>query len=165
VPSARVLPRLVRHLWRLRGRFEEQQGNLLSEIATAVDTVVDSNPVTRAALRAYRLAMRTLLLAALVGVLAGAALAIGFRDSTLGLVAGLVLIAGSLFLGWQWWLWSAGLRLLKEHVDPARRVPLRELPAHLVRLADEVRPTSGQVASELEELAGLVRDRAPTGRR
>ncbi len=123
VASIRVLPRVVRHVWRSRERLERQRDGLVSELATAIDSVLNAHVLGRSALTAYRLAMRTLLVAAILFVLAGAALAAGLRDSTIAVVVGIALAVGGCFLGWQWWTWSIGLRFLKQNVDPARQVP------------------------------------------
>jgi hypothetical protein len=159
VLSARLVTRLVRQLWRVRGRFEGQYAGVLSEIATALDTLIETNPVARAALRAYRLAMRALLAAAVLLVVAGLALELGLRDSTVAVVIGIVLIAIGLFVAWQWWIWSLGLRLLREHVDESRRVPPGELPGRFASLASEARPASSRVADELQRLAQSMRER------
>jgi hypothetical protein len=91
-------------------------------------------------------------------VLAGAALAIGLMDSTIALVLGAALAALGLFLGWQWWTWSAGLRFLRAHVDPTRAVPAAELPARFSQLARDAAPTSATVARELDELGRALQD-------
>ncbi len=157
--AARVLPRLLPLLWRARGRFEGQYAGVLSEIATAVDTLLESNAVARAAVRAYRLAMRALLVVAVLLIAAGVALALGLRDSTIAIVIGVLLAAAGAFVGWQWWIWSLGLRLLREHVDESRRVPPGELPARFADLAKQARPASSRVADELQKLAQLARER------
>jgi len=157
VAAVRVLPRLVRHVWRTRNRLERQREGLVSEIATALDSLLSAHAVGRGALAAYRLAMRTLLVAAILFLVAGAALAVGLRDSTVAVVIGILLAVGGGVLGWQWWTWSIGLRFLRRNVDPARRVPPGELPGRLTRLAAEARPTSETVARELDELGRALR--------
>ena len=156
--SIRVLPRVVRHVWRSRKRLEQQRDGLVSELATAIDSVLNAHVLGRSALTAYRLAMRTLLVAAILFVLAGAALAAGLRDSTIAVVVGIALAVGGCFLGWQWWTWSIGLRFLKQNVDPARQVPPRELPGRFAELATQARPTSETLSRELDELGRALRD-------
>jgi hypothetical protein len=159
VPSARLVTRLVRLLWRVRGQFEGRYDTVLSEIATALDTLIESNAVARTALRAYRLAMRALLAAAVLLVAAGLALEVSLRDSTVAIVIGIVLIGIGLFVGWQWRVWSAGLRFLREHVDESRRVPPGELPGRFADLAKQARPASSRVADGLQQLAQSLRER------
>jgi hypothetical protein len=145
-------------VWRLRGRLEAQRTGVLTELATALDSVLNAHPLGRAALGAYRLAMRALLAAAVLFVLAGAALGIGLRDSTFAVVVGIALAAGGVFLGWQWWTWSLGLRFLRAHTDPARRVPPSQLPGRFAQLARDTRPTSASLSRELDELGRALRD-------
>jgi hypothetical protein len=153
VPTAKLLPRIVRHVWRLRGRLAGPQAALTAELATALDTVIQATPIGRAALRTYRIAMGFVLVVAIALALAGAGVELGFRDSSAGLVVGIVLIALGVWAAWQWWTWSAGLRFLKEHVDPARKVPLAQLPSRFASLGREVAPTSETLGRELEELS------------
>ena len=153
VPTAKLLPRIVRHVWRLRGRLERQQAALTSELATALDSLIQATAIGRAALRTYRLAMGFVLVVAILLVVAGGGVELGFRDSRPGLVIGIVLIVLGLVAAWQWWTWSAGLRFLKEHVDPARKVSIAELPGRFATLGREVMPTSAKLGQELEELS------------
>ena len=160
VPTAKLLPRIVRHVWRLRGRLERQQAALTSELATALDTrhPGDAARPRRAAHLPARdgLRARDRDPARLAG---GLGVELGFRDSTAGLVIGIVLIGLGLFAAWQWWTWSAGLRFLKEHVDPARKVSLSELPSRVASLGREVTPTSAKLGQELEQLSRSLDDR------
>ena len=153
MPTAKLLPRIVRHVWRLRRRLEQQQAALTSELATALDTVIQATAIGRAALRTYRFVMGFVLAVAILLVLGGAGVELGFRDSTAGLIIGIVLIALGLFAAWQWWTWSAGLRFLKEHVEPERKVSIAELPGRFASLGREVMPTSETLGRELEELS------------
>ena len=153
VPTAKLLPRIVRHVWRLRRRLEGPQAALTSELATALDSLIQATSLGRAALRTYRLAMGFVLVVAILLVAAGGGVELGFRDSSMGLVIGIVLIVLGLVAAWQWWTWSAGLRFLKEHVDPERKVPLAQLPSRFASLGREVAPTSATLGQELEELS------------
>jgi len=145
-------------VWRARNRLESHRDGLVAEIATAIDSVLDAHALGRGALAAYRLAMHAVLVAAIGFVVAGAALAAGLRDSTIAVVLGIALGVLGCFLGWQWWTWSIGLRFLKRNVDPARRVPPRELPGRFAALAAEARPTSATLSRELDELGRTLRD-------
>lgn len=122
-------------------------------MATALEAVIESNAVTRAGFTAYRATMRTLVAIAVVDVVAGVVLILVFRDSPLGLILGGFLIACAAVVLWWQYVWSAGLRFMKEHVDPARRVPVSELPARLAALAKEADPISTRLADELGALA------------
>ena len=80
---------------------------------------------------------------------------IGIRSAVLGAL----LAAVGLFVGWQWWIWSLGLRLLREHVEDSRRVPPGELPGRFADLARQARPASSRVADGLQQLAQSLRER------
>jgi hypothetical protein len=155
------MARLLRMLWRFRGALATGRSGFTGEIATALDTLIRSNPVTRAGMRGYRLAILVLIIFAITEAAVGLAVAITFGDTTFGLVIGAVLIVGALVTGWQAWIWAAGLRFLREHADPARRVPMSELPSRLKSLADEAAATSAPLA---EALRGVAREAsaAPT---
>lgn len=155
--------RLLRALWRYRGRLEQQGSRYQVELATAVRTALDERVAGRVALGGYRLAMR---------LLGGAALACG----ALALVAGLLLwqadpwlllldlplLVLTGLLAWWRLTWGAPLAWLEEHADPERTIPLAELPERLRALARETRDIAhvpARLSEELDALAGDVPQR------
>ena len=157
--------RLLRAVWRYRGRIEAHGDQYQAELATAVSTALDERIAGRVAIRGYRLAMRLLL----VGAIALAALAVILAallwraNAWLALLA-LPVLVGAAALAWWRLTWGAPLDWLTEHADPDRVVPLRELPTRLRALAAESRRVANipeRHSDELDALAGDVADEAP----
>lgn len=156
--------RLLRAVWRYRGRIEAHGGAYQTELATAVRTALDARIVGRTALGGYRFAMRLLLGAAIVMAILTVLGAISLWRTTDEPLAALLafpfaVIAG--VLGWWRFVWGAPLDWLSEHADPDRTVPLRELPQRLNELARETRSIAhvpARLSEELDALAGDVAD-------
>jgi hypothetical protein len=150
--------RVVRALWRYRGRIAGHGDRYQAEIATAVRTALDARVGGRAALASYRFAMRLLLGLVIALALIALATAVGLWqvDHRLALVA-LVPLLGAGLAAWWRLQWGAPLDWLDEHADPDREVPLGELPARLRALAAETRGLANvpaRLSDELELLAG-----------
>lgn len=158
--------RLLRALWRYRGRIEAHGDQYQAELATAVRTALDERLAGRVAIAGYRLAMRLLLAGAIVLAALAVLLAVLLwqTNAWLALLA-LPLLAGGAALAWWRVTWGAPLDWLTEHADPDRAVPMRELPARLRALAAESRRVAnvpGRLADELDALAGDVADTQPS---
>ncbi|MCW2923579.1 MAG: hypothetical protein JWM98_983 [Thermoleophilia bacterium] len=159
---ARSTFRLLRALWRYRGKIEAHGDQYQAELATAVHTTLDQRLVGRTALGAYRLAMRALLVGAVVLVLVAVLLAVVlWRVEHWAAAFSLLVLIPAGLLAWWRISWGAPLDWLDEHADPARTVSITELPASLRRLAAESRRVAdipARIGDELDELAREVED-------
>lgn len=157
--------RLLRAVWRYRGRIEAHGNAYQAELATAVRTALDQRLLGRTALGGYRLAMRLLLVGA--GGLAVLAVLLAFGlwqlEPWLALLA-VVPAAGAGLLGWWRFVWGAPLDWLQEHADPERTVAIGELPARLHQLARESRSIANVPARLGDELEALATDLEPPAR-
>ena len=153
----------MRHVGAAQAAWSSSRPADLGSSPTALDTVIQATAIGRAALRTYRFVMGFVLAVAILLVLGGAGVELGFRalhgradhrhraDR-----------ARPVRRRGQWWTWSAGLRFLKEHVEPERKVSIAELPGRFASLGREVMPTSETLGRELEELSrSLDGDRHP----
>lgn len=158
--AARSTVRLLRALWRYRGRIEAHGGQYQAELATAVHTTLDQRRVGRTALGGYRLAMRALVVGAVLLILLAVLLAVLlWRVDHRGALVGIVPLVPAGFLTWWRFAWGAPLDWLDEHADRSRTVTIAELPASLRRLAAESRRIAdipARIGDELEELAREV---------
>lgn len=152
-PGVRALLRLLRGLWRYRGRLEQHHRAWLVEAATAVHTVLHGRLVGRAALTAYRLAMRLLLGIAVLLLLVAALPLLLAGVEWWSVALALVPAIGAVVASWYWFVWGAALRMLDEYADTTRQVPLRELPARLRELASEGKGLASVPKDLLRDLA------------
>lgn len=154
--------RLLRAVWRYRGRIEGHGHAYQAELATAVRTALDQRLAGRAALRGYGFAMRMLLVgAAALFVLALVTAVLLFRvEPWLALLALLPTFAGGVLAWWRL-TWGAPLDWLGEHADPDRSVPLSALPHRLRKLARESRSIANVPARLGDELDALASDIEP----
>lgn len=161
--------RLLRAVWRYRGRIEAHGAAYQVELATSVRTALDARAVGRAALGGYRLAMRALISAAIALVVLALLVAalLWQLEPWFALLALPVLLGAAALLWWRF-TWGAPLDWLTEHADPEREVPLRELPTRLRALAAEARDIANvpeRLSDELDALASDVAAEAtPDGR-
>ena len=154
--------RLLRALWRYRGRIHAHGNAYQAELATAVRTALVERFAGRAALGSYRLAMRGIrALAIVMAITAGAmALALLVVMPWLALLALLPAVAAGVLLWWRF-TWGAPLDWLDEHADPARTVTIEELPGRLRELARETRAMVDVPARLADELDALAADVEP----
>ncbi|MCW2955356.1 MAG: hypothetical protein JWO69_225 [Thermoleophilia bacterium] len=149
--------RLLRALWRYRGRIEAHGRRYNVELATALRTLVETNAPMRAGVRLYRLAMRVLLVLAIgLGLVALATTVLLWReDARLALLALLPAALAGL-LGWWRFAWGAPLDWYSEYADTTRTIPAREVPRILGELATELRGVANvpaNVSRDLDDLA------------
>jgi hypothetical protein len=150
--------RLIRAVWRYRSALEAHGEQYVGELATSVRGTIDVTIAGRLALRAYRLAMRALI----VGVLILVALAMlaGVLARGLPLPATVVIMAVptalALLVGWWWLAWGAPLRWLDEHAAPPGTQSLSDAPARLVELLAKTRGMVDVPARVREELDALA---------
>lgn len=152
--------RLLRAVWRYRGRIEAHGGAYQAELATAVRTALHGRALGRSALTGYRLLLRALVFGAVALIALAALLAwlLWKVDPLLALLALPFVIAGCA-LGWWRIVWGAPLDWLDEHADADRTVSLAEMPGRLRTLAGETRKMANvpaQLAEELDALAGTT---------
>ena len=152
-PGGRAAVSLLRGLWRYRGQLEDHHRAWLVEAATAVHTVLHRRLLGRAALAAYRMAMRVLLAACVLCILLAILplVVAGFEWWAVALAA--IPAVGAGLTAWYWFVWGAALRMLDEYADPTREVAIRDLPARLRELAAEGKELATVPASLLRDLA------------
>lgn len=166
-PKRRVTTiRLVRALWRYRGRLAEHGDEYQAEVATAVRTALDLRLAGRVTLRAYRFVMRLMWVVVFICVLLAllTAAIIGWTAGDWWWLLGVVFLGPAAVLGWFRLSWGAPLDWLDEHADPARTVALADLPPRLRELAAQSRTmvdVRGNIAQELDDLAGEVEQAGP----
>lgn len=158
--------RMLRAIWRYRKRIEAHGDRYHQELATAVHTALREQFVGRAALGTYRLAMRLLVVGAIVAVLVallGGTL-LYLLHPLLTLVA-IVPLVGAGLLTWWRIAWGAPLDWLQEHADPTRELSFAELPGRLHELARETRTMAdvpARLADELDALAAELEQSTPS---
>lgn len=160
MPRRRVSTfRLLRALWRYRGRIADHGGRYQTELATTVRSALDRRTAGRVALVAYRGAMRALWIGAAVLLLVtlGLGRALWSIDHRFALAALLPAFA-TLWLVWQRFVWGAPLDWLDEHADPDRTMTVAELPGALRGVARELRELANVPASVSRELDALAGD-------
>ncbi|MCW2962641.1 MAG: hypothetical protein JWM25_57 [Thermoleophilia bacterium] len=153
--------RLLRALWRYRGRIEAHGDRYQVELATAVRTALDRQLVGRVALRGYRIAMRALVVgAAVAGLLALVVAWLLWQVEPWAALAALLPLALCvLIIVWRF-AYGAPLDWLDEFADPTRQVSPRELPGVLRELATELRDVADVPANISRELDSLADDAA-----
>lgn len=153
--------RLLRALWRYRGRIAAHGARYQVEAATAVRTALELRAAGRISLGAYRIAMRLMIIGIVLCLIA--ALTTG---ATIELFAGdwwwllgAIFVVPAAMLAWFRSIWGAPLDWLDEYADPTRTVPLSELPRRLRELARELRHVAdipANISRDLDDLAGHV---------
>lgn len=156
------LVRLLRAIWRYRGQLAAHGDAYQAELATAVRTQLDAGLGGRVALTGYRFAMRLLLFGAItVALLAVLVAVLLYRVEPPLALLGILVAIPAVALGWWRLVWGRPLDWLDEHADPARTVPLEELPTRLRALAAETRTIANvpaRLGDELEALAAAPPD-------
>jgi hypothetical protein len=152
--------RLLRALWRYRGRIAGHSDRFQAEVATAVRTALEQALAGRLALRGYRIAMRVLLIVGIVLVVGAIVAGVLLRHhAAIGALVVIVLLGPGIWALVLRFAWGAPLDWLNEFDDPAREVPIAELPARLRDISRELRDLTdvpGSISRELDELAGDV---------
>ncbi|MCW2971842.1 MAG: hypothetical protein JWN72_115 [Thermoleophilia bacterium] len=153
--------RLVRALWRYRGRIAAHGDRYQEELATAVYSTLDGRRAGRLALSGYRAAMKVLLVAAIVllGLGLGVAALLFVQVGHWSALAGLLLLLPAVWMLVARFSWGAPLDWIEEHADTTRVVTVDQLPTNLRSIAAELRrladvPTN--ISRELDQLAGEV---------
>lgn len=153
--------RILRALWRYRRTITAHGDRYQTEVAVAVRSAIEANLIGSVGLTGYRMTMRTLMVGAIGLVIVGLLLALALWQVTpLLVLLALVPVAAGLLL--LWWRFTIGAPLdwLDEHDDPARSVPLAELPSRLHELAIETRSIANVPARLADELDALARESA-----
>ena len=165
--NRRVL-RLLRAVWRYRGRLDDHGGRYQREVATTVHSFVRRRWLGRGAFALYRIAMRALLVLAIgLILLAAVGAVLLYRQQPQDALLALAPLAAGVWLGWMRMVWGGPLDWLREHADPEVDIPLGELPARLRALAAETRELGdvpGQLGAELDQLATEA-EQSSAGRR
>jgi hypothetical protein len=152
-----LLLRVLRAVWRYRGRILDHGDEYQMELATALQSKVNATFGGRFALGGYRIALRVLVAVAIAMAMAAIALALLlWQLHPVAALLALVAAVPAALLGWWRLVWGAPLDWLDRHADPTRSVPLAELPDRLLTLAGQTRSLAnvpGRLADELEALA------------
>lgn len=156
--SSRTI-RLLRAIWRYRGRIADHGAAYQTELAVTVRSALEERRLGAIGLAGYRLAMRALLWAAIFALVVAVALGLGLWQvrHELAIIA-LLPLAGAALLGWWRLSWGAPLDWLSEFDDPSRTVSAHDLPARLQALASETRGIANAPARIADELDALARE-------